>query len=109
MELRESVQLSLRAIREHGLRSALTVVGITIGIAAVVTFVTLGASLQAEVVGEVSGDAPPEMQATVGPEGQQGGPPGASTVPAFTERDLEEIRSLPDVERAVPQGTVQIA
>ncbi|GAA0674103.1 ABC transporter permease [Natronoarchaeum mannanilyticum] len=109
MELRESVQLSLRAIREHGLRSALTVVGITIGIAAVITFVTLGASLQAEVVGEVSGDAPPEMQATVGPEGQEGGPPGASTVPAFTERDVEEIRDLPNVGQAIPQGTVQIA
>ncbi|SNZ06002.1 putative ABC transport system permease protein [Natronoarchaeum philippinense] len=106
MELRESLQLSLRAIREHGLRSALTVVGITIGIAAVIVFVTLGASLQTAVIGEVSGDAPPEMQVTVGPEGQQG-PPGTSTVPAFTERDVDEIESLQDVDRVVPQGTVQ--
>jgi putative ABC transport system permease protein len=108
MDPRESLQLSVRAIREHALRSALTVVGVTIGVAAVITLVTLGASLQTAVVGEVAGDAPPEMEATVGPDGEDG-PTGAATVPVFTERDVAEIESRPGVARVVPRGTVQTA
>ncbi|MEM4781869.1 MAG: ABC transporter permease, partial [Halalkalicoccus sp.] len=56
MNLREALSMSLRAIASHPLRSTLTTLGVLIGVAAVIVFVILGASLQAEVIGEVGGE-----------------------------------------------------
>ncbi len=111
MNLLESVRMSWRAIRDHPLRSVLTTLGIVIGIAAVITFVTLGTSLQAAIIGDVAGGTSPEMTATAGPPSQDGpgGPDSDSAVPVFTERDLGEMRNLSNVQRVVPRGTVQTA
>ena len=104
----ESVRLSLRAIRGHRLRSVLTTLGVAIGVAAVITFVTLGASLQADVIGEVSGDQPPLMTVSAGPGDDQPGPPGESQA-VFTEHDVEQFRGVEDVAAAVPRGNVPIS
>ena len=55
MNLFESLRISWRNIREHKLRSTLTTLGVIIGVAAVITFVTLGASLQADILSTVAG------------------------------------------------------
>ena len=47
--------LALREIRRHLLRSFLTTLGIIIGVAAVITMVTLGRGLTANVQEEISG------------------------------------------------------
>jgi len=104
----ESFRMSVRAIRGHRLRSVLTTLGVAIGVAAVITFVTLGASLQADVIGEVSGDQPPLMTVSATPEDDQRGPPGDSQ-PVFTERDVEQLRGVGDVAAVVPQGTVPVS
>jgi len=51
----ETVLLSLRAIRRNVLRSSLTILGIVIGVAAVITMVTLGGGATAQVKAEISG------------------------------------------------------
>ena len=50
-----TMSLALREIRRHLLRSFLTTLGIIIGVAAVITMVTLGQGLTADVQEEVSG------------------------------------------------------
>jgi putative ABC transport system permease protein len=105
MQLGESVRMSLRTIRSHKLRSALTTLGIVIGIAAVITFVTLGASVKAEVVGQF-GDTPANRVFVVSTPADEGGPPGALSQPVFTENDVNNMADIEGVERVIPRGTV---
>jgi putative ABC transport system permease protein len=104
----ESLRMSVRAIRGHRMRSLLTTLGVAIGVAAVITFVALGASLQADVIGDVAGGRAPSMQLAAVPETQQGGPPGPRQA-VFTEHDLGELRNQSGVQAVVPSGTVSIS
>lgn len=101
----ESLRISWRSVREHTLRSTLTTVGIIIGIAAVITFVTLGASLQAEIVETVAGGnvATMYVAATTGDGGQL--PDFATSGRAvFTEHDVDQLRQVRGVASVVPQS-----
>jgi len=50
----ETVALAFREIRRNVLRSSLTILGIVIGVAAVITLVTLGSGATAQVAAEIS-------------------------------------------------------
>jgi putative ABC transport system permease protein len=52
--LHETMWLALREIRRNVLRSGLTILGIVIGVAAVITLVTLGRGATAQVAAEIS-------------------------------------------------------
>ncbi|WP_323191365.1 ABC transporter permease [Halostella sp. PRR32] len=101
MKLRESLRLSWRSIRGHTLRSTLTTLGVVIGIAAVITFVTLGVSLEAGILGDVeTGDT--NRIYVWGSPPDQGGGPGEGAELVFTQRDVTELRDLEDVAAAYP-------
>ncbi|MFH5797002.1 ABC transporter permease [Haladaptatus sp. CMAA 1911] len=108
MNVLESVRISWRNIREHKLRSTLTTLGVIIGVAAVITFVTLGASLQADIVNTVAGGNAATMYVSAESPSQSGipnfGNSGGQTI--FTEHDLDGIRSLRGVETAVPESGI---
>ncbi|MCL4870479.1 MAG: ABC transporter permease [Anaerolineae bacterium] len=55
MGLWENIRLALRALQANKLRSTLTMLGIIIGVAAVITLVSVGQGVQAFVVGEFQG------------------------------------------------------
>lgn len=55
MNLSENVRLALRALQANKLRATLTMLGIIIGVAAVITLVSVGQGVQAFVVGEFQG------------------------------------------------------
>ena len=107
MDAREIFRLATRSLRGHKLRSALTVLGIVIGIAAVITFVTFGASLRADVVGQIDESSANNIYLLSSAE-DSGGPP-AGFRPVFTETDIETVRSLEGVERVIPQGQVAVS
>jgi len=50
----QTILLALRAIRRNVLRSSLTILGIVIGVAAVITMVTLGDGATAQVTTDIS-------------------------------------------------------
>ncbi|MFC4989738.1 ABC transporter permease [Saliphagus infecundisoli] len=111
MMVRESLRLSWRAITGHKLRSALTIVGIVIGIAAVITFVTLGASLQAGIIGDISPDDQRSLYGWAADPDVEGGP-GAGAQPIFSDSDLAAVADLEEVDAAygyAPVGTRSIA
>ncbi|WP_264475502.1 ABC transporter permease [Halorubellus salinus] len=91
--------MAWRAIRAHKLRSTLTTLGVVIGVAAVLTFVILGASLQAGVIGDVSPDDRENVYGWASPPDTNGGP-GAGAQPVFTPRDLAQIENEPAVRAA---------
>ncbi|AHG00633.1 hypothetical protein HALLA_19405 [Halostagnicola larsenii XH-48] len=95
----ESLRLSWRSIAGHKLRSGLTMLGVVIGIAAVIAFVTLGASLQAGVIGDISPDDQRNLYGWAADPDVEAGP-GAGSQPVFTQSDLEAVSELEDVEAA---------
>ncbi|WP_135821724.1 ABC transporter permease [Halostella litorea] len=105
MRLRESARLAWRSIRGHKLRSTLTTLGVIIGVAAVITFVTLGVSLSAGILGEVGAEDASTVYVWASPPDQEGGP-GQGAELVFTPRDVERLNDLEHVEAAFPWSPV---
>jgi putative ABC transport system permease protein len=94
-----SLLLAARSIRRNPLRSFLTVLGIVIGVAAVVTMVTLGQGATQAVRDQIAGLGNNLLQVR---PGQRLGPgPGGAGVPGFVEADLEAIATQVGGVRAV--------
>lgn len=105
MELRESLRIGWRAIRGHKLRSVLTTLGIVIGIAAVITFVTLGASLEADIIETVAGDNTDIIYVTAESGGDDGIPrPQSGGEFVFTARDVQNLEGVRGTEAVVPES-----
>jgi putative ABC transport system permease protein len=85
-----TILLALRSIRRHLMRSFLTVLGIVIGVAAVVTMVTLGNGATQAVKTQISSLGSNLLMVR---PGQGYGPGGGGTAPAeFKPEDVEAIR-----------------
>jgi len=91
--------LAMRAIRRNVMRSFLTVLGIVIGVAAVITMVTLGNGATRSVSDQISSMGS-NMLIVV--PGQRFGP-GSEGAPRFKNPDVEAIRNqINAVERVAP-------
>jgi putative ABC transport system permease protein len=84
-----SLLLALREIRRHLLRSILTVLGIVIGVASVVTMVTVGNGVTASVRTQIASLGANTLIAIPNAGPQQA---GSSTPPPFTDRDVTAIK-----------------
>jgi putative ABC transport system permease protein len=92
-----TVLLALRAIRRNLLRSFLTVLGIVIGVAAVITMVTLGNGATKSVSDQIASMG---SNLLVVMPGQRFGP-GSDGAPAFRTSDVEAIRAQVGAARLV--------
>jgi putative ABC transport system permease protein len=90
---------ALRNLKKKGIRSWLTLLGIFVGVMAVVSLITLGNALQVAVTSQF-GIAQTEI-ITVQGSGIALGPPGAGAVTPLNMDDVEAIQKLSRVERAV--------
>jgi len=98
-----TVILAIREIRRHLLRSFLTVLGIVIGVAAVVTMVTLGKGATAAVAEQISSLGANILQIRPGQGFGRGG--GGAQAPDFDMADVEAIQEQVAGVRAVaPQA-----
>jgi len=101
---RENFRSAFRALRENWLRSALTMLGIVIGVGSVVLLVgiglgvkdditrqinDLGTNLVVVVPGKLDRFGQPNMMATLG-------------ISTLTEKDVRDLTTLPGIRRAVP-------
>ncbi len=82
--------LALRSIRRNLMRSFLTVLGIVIGVSAVITMVTLGNGATQAIQSQIAGLGTNLLQLR---PGQRMGPGGGSGGPAFEVADAEAIAS----------------
>jgi putative ABC transport system permease protein len=86
-----TVVMALREVRRNALRSFLTMLGIVIGVGAVITMVTIGQGATAKVQGEVS--ALGENLLNVRPGADRHGPGAVrESAPPFDQGDVEAIR-----------------
>ena len=80
--------LALRSIRRNLMRSFLTILGIVIGVSAVITMVTLGNGATLAIQSQISGLGTNLLQIR---PGQRMGPGGSGGAAAFKESDAEAI------------------
>jgi putative ABC transport system permease protein len=87
----EAFALALRAVRRNVMRSTLTMLGIVIGVAAVIAMVTLGNGTTARVAQSIQSLGSNVLIVTPGAQAGRG--PGGAAVagPAFTLRDVTAI------------------
>jgi putative ABC transport system permease protein len=81
--------LALREIRRNVLRSSLTILGIVIGVAAVITMVTIGGGATAKVTADVASLGSNLLDVRPGQERGPGGP--RESAPMFKVEDAEAI------------------
>ena len=89
--------LSMRAIRRNLMRSSLTVLGIVIGVSAVITMVTLGNGATQSVRNQIAGMGSNLLMVLPG----QGFGPGSGDAPRFRVADAEALRAQVSLAQAV--------
>ena len=87
--LRETVRLALMAIRRNALRSVLTLLGVVIGVGAVIAMVTIGNGTTAQVQAQISSLGTNLLFIRPG----QGRGPRQTSAPDFALADAEAIRT----------------
>ena len=105
----ETLRTGLEAVRTHRLRSALTVLGILIGIAAVILTVGLGEGAQAQVASEITALGTNVLTITPGSStsatGVRGGFGTASTLTMGDASALADKAVAPDISAVAPTTT----
>lgn len=102
--LQDYFVLAFKNLRHRGVRSWLTLLGIFIGVAAVISLILLGNGLKMAVAGQfgVSSTEIISVQAS----GINYGPPGSGDVIPLTVDDMEAIRKLSSVKRVLRKNIV---
>tara|TARA_Y100000310_G_scaffold164484_1_gene164261 strand:- start:2101 stop:3318 length:1218 start_codon:yes stop_codon:yes gene_type:complete len=93
--------LALKSLKKRGVRSWLTMLGIFIGIAAVVSLITLGSGLQTAITGQFATLSVDTL--TISNRGTGFGPPGSTAVEKLNENDLELVESVSGIKIVVPR------
>lgn len=90
------IKIALKSLVKRKLRTWLTMVGIFIGIAAVVSLISLGQGLEDAVVQQFQGLGADRI--VVNAKGLGGGPPGTNVAVPLTEDDLDVVRNSRGVD-----------
>ena len=93
--------LVLKNIRRRGLRSWLTLLGIIIGITAVISLLSLGQGLQEAITSQFSGIAADRLIVTNTEAGF--GPPGSTAVRKLASHDQQLLERVPGVVLTIPR------
>jgi len=108
MSIAESLRLALRALTANKLRAALTMLGIVIGVGAVITLMSAGEGVSVYIEEQFQGIGTNLLFVFPGSQEEtSGGPPGSSAVAAeLTISDAEALSDpirAPDVAAVAPQ------
>jgi putative ABC transport system permease protein len=103
MIFRDAFFLALRAITAHRLRSFLTLLGIGVGIAAVILLTSIGEGIHRFVIAEFSQFGTNVIGIAPGRTEASGGPPGLPTsVRPLTFDDARALERIPQIVAVVP-------
>jgi putative ABC transport system permease protein len=99
--LKDYFFIAFGSLKKRFLRTSLTMLGIFIGIAAVVALISLGQGMQAAINGQFASIGTDKIIVQGASAGF--GPPGQNTAGVVTEHDLDLVRQVPGVLRAAPR------
>ncbi|MFY9806185.1 MAG: ABC transporter permease, partial [Pseudonocardiaceae bacterium] len=98
MTLREAVLIALRAVGAHRLRSALTMLGLIIGVSAVILLTAIGNGVQKSIGARIEPLA--SLITIVATAGSPGGP-----ARNLTDADAAALQKAPDIVAVIPAVT----
>src|SRR3989344_3030658 len=93
--------LALKNVRKRGIRSWLTMLGVFVGIAAVVSLISLGQGLETAVTGQFGALSTDTLMIQGADTGFS--PPGSTSVRKMSKHDLEIIEEVPGIETTIPR------
>ena len=111
MNVLASIRIALRALRTNKLRSALTMLGIIIGVAAVITMIAVGSGAQSRIEEQIKGLGTNLIMLLPGSTTSGGVRMGAGSRNTLTEEDAYAVqRDVSSVQAAAPtlRGTGQV-
>lgn len=100
--IKQSFKISWSALLANKVRSFLTMLGIVIGVGAVVLVMALGSGAQSLILGQISGLGSDLVGVTPG-KSEDNGPPAAVmgvTITTLSTKDLQAISELPEIVSA---------
>ncbi|MGY3901395.1 MacB family efflux pump subunit [Aeromonas lusitana] len=97
---REAARMAVHAMLAHRMRTFLTMLGIIIGIAAVVSVVALGQGARAKVINDINAMGTNTIDIF---PGKDWGDEKAASIQTLNERDLDALLGQPYLEGASPQ------
>jgi putative ABC transport system permease protein len=101
MHARDLVHTALTGVSRNRSRAVLTMLGIIVGVASVVLMSSVGASMRAVILSQISSLGPKSM--VIFPGQQEGGPNAVSTgFDSLTFDDLDALRKLTTIETVAP-------
>jgi len=101
VNIKETFRVSIRSIRANSMRSFLTMLGIIIGVSAVILLVSLGQGASKSITTQIQGLGSNLLIVTPG-QIQQGMNTGVISTNTLTMADAEAISSLTSVENVAP-------
>ena len=99
--LSDYISLAFRNVRKRGLRSWLTMLGVFIGIAAVVSLISLGQGLETAIIGQFGALSTDTLTIQGADTGFS--PPGSTSVRKMTEHDVEIIETVSGIKIVIPR------
>ena len=94
-------KLAFKNLKHRGLRSWLTILGVLIGIAAVVSLISMGQGLQSAITGQFSSLDVDKL--TIQNAGTGFGPPGSTSVEKLNQHDVDLLKSVRGVDLVLPR------
>lgn len=102
--------MSIHNIRQHTFRSVFTTLGVIIGIAAVISTITLVASINAYSIGQWEESMRTDLLTVIAGETEEqlvGEVINTTLLPIFTERDLSALEKIEHVVEVIPMAQVE--
>ena len=101
MNFFESIRVSLRALRANKLRSALTMLGMIIGVAAVIAMVGIGNGATASITAQIQGLGSNLLTVSPGQSNAGGVRGGAGSLTTLTMTDVPKVQAAGPAVKAV--------
>ncbi len=105
-DLPEAARMSLRSLSANLLRTALTLLGIVIGVSSVVAMLAIGTGAQNQVLGRIASLGSDLLIVRPNMQNFRGGDGGS--VVTLVPADADAIRELPNIASAVPEMSANL-
>ncbi|MFD0769224.1 ABC transporter permease [Bacillus sp. CGMCC 1.60114] len=101
MSLLDSIKIALSSILAHKLRSALTMLGIIIGVGSIITVVAIGQGGEAALKSQFAGAGNNTLQINFKSDDKDLFAMQSTQVPTFTQENLLRLKTIPEIAHVI--------
>jgi putative ABC transport system permease protein len=105
MSLMDSIKIAISSILAHKLRSALTMLGIIIGVGSIITVVAIGQGGEAALKSQFAGSGNNTIEINFIPNTDDPFAMPFDQEPTFTQENLLQLESIPEIAHVITKNT----